>query len=148
MQARRSERGQSLAMVAAFLLFVGLPLLALIIDGTRLYRVRSLLQVATDAACEDAAVTAPDFAHYKETGETRIGHLYEAKVNAAQTFQQIWTPGGVTALDVTSLSLIVIPDYATNCMDCSSSVDVPLIMAPITVTVNTTSTSAFRFSSN
>ncbi len=148
MQARRSERGQSLAMVAAFMLFVGLPLFALIIDGTRLYRVRSLLQVATDAACEDAAVTAPDFEHYKLTGETRLGNIYEAKANAALTFQQTLTPGGVVALDVESFSLLVTPDYATNCMNCTSSVDVPLIFLPTSITLRTTSTSMIRFSSD
>ena len=148
MRAKLGEHGQSLAMVAAFMLFVGLPLLALVIDGTRLYRVRSLLQVATDAACEDAAVTAPDFAYYKETGETRFGNIYEAKANAALTFQQTLSPGGKTALDVESLSLLVIPDYSTNRMNCTSSVDVPLIMLPQIIAVSATSTSTIRFSSN
>lgn len=144
---RCSERGQSLALVAAFLVFVGLPLLSLVIDGTRLYRVRSLLQVATDAACEDAAVTAPDFAHYKATGETRLGNLYAAKTNAAHTFQQTLTPNGM-ALDIASFSVTVWPDHARNHMACTSYADVPLILSPLTITINTTSTSAIRFSSH
>lgn len=145
---RPSERGASLVLVAAFLLFVGLPLLTLNIDGTRLFRVRSLLQVATDAACEDAAVAAPDFAHYKETGETQfLANLSGAKQRAVHTFQNVFQPGGDTALDLQAPSLTVSPDYAAKSMDCSSSVDVPLIMSPATITVNTTSTSSIRFSS-
>jgi len=149
MKDRHSERGQSLAMMAAFLLFVGLPLLTVVIDGTRLYRVRSLLQVAVDAACEDAAVAAPDFTHYKATGETTfLSNLTEAKYRAAHTFLSVFSPGGTMALNVQSPALIVTPDYATDSMNCTSSVDVPLIMLPVTITVNTTSTSSIRFSSN
>ncbi len=148
MRVQKSECGQSLALVAAFMLFVGLPLFGLVIDGTRLYRVRSLLQVATDAACEDAAITAPDIEHYKATGEARIGRLYQAQLNAANTFLQTLTPGGSLALDIESPSLVVTPDYANNYMNCASSADVPLIFLPKTVTIGTTSVSAFRFSSN
>ena len=68
---RPSERGSILALTAIFLLVVVVAILVLL-DGMRLYRVRSLLQVATDAACQDAAVSAPDYEHYKETGETLV----------------------------------------------------------------------------
>ncbi|MEA2008491.1 MAG: pilus assembly protein TadG-related protein [Chloroflexota bacterium] len=143
----RSERGQSLALIAAFMLFVGLPVLILVIDGTRLYRVRSLLQAATDAACEDAAITAPDFEYYKSTGEKRFVSNQFIWYQAYGTFQQALHPNGAAALEITSPTISIVPDRARSLMDCSSSVNVPLIMVPLTVTINTSTASAIRFSS-
>lgn len=148
MHIKDSESGQSLAMVAAFLLFVGLPLLALIIDGTRLYRARSLLQVATDAACQAGAVSGPDFESYKQSGKTVIAaDMKKVKTNVIQTFSGTFSPGGSRALQIKAAHINIHPDYANNRLRCTSDAYVPLIMLPRTVMVTTSSTSTIRFSS-
>ncbi len=145
---RKNEHGQSLVMVAVFLLFVGLPVIVLAIDGTRLYRVQSLLQTATDAACEDAAVTAPDYEHYKRTGETRFVSNQLLWYRAYQTYNRVWRPFGRVALDVGSYSITIIPDQSRSLMNCTGRVSVPLVILPATVTLDALSTSGVRFSSD
>ena len=149
MNSKSGERGQSLVLLALFLLFVLLPTLALVVDGARLYRARSLLQTATDAACEDAAVTAPDYEHYKRTGETRFVSNQLIWWQAYQTFNQFWSRlGGGTALEVSAYSITISPDQSSHRMDCTGQVSVPLVITPSTVTLDAATTSSVRFSSD
>ena len=145
MKPNSSERGSFLALGAVFMLVVVLALLILL-DGMRLYRVRNLLQVATDAACQDAAVSAPDYEHYKETGETRfLPGVGEAK--AWDTFRYVLAPDGAPVLGMQSPALTVTPEDAADNVLCEGSVDVPMILGPETHILTATSISAIRFSS-
>lgn len=144
---QESERGQSLVMTAAFLLFVGVPVLILVIDGTRLYRAKSLLRLATDAACEDAATAAPDLEHYKQTGEARLHSDHRIWARAHKTYWLIWSPAGGNALGVSSYAVAISPDQARLRMNCTGRASVPLVMLPTTVNLEAAITSSIRFSS-
>lgn len=147
-RASQRESGQSLVMVALFLLLVGVPVIVLAIDGTRLYRAQSLLQTATDAACEDAAVTAPDYEYYKRTGKTRFVSNQLLWYRAYQTYNRIWKPYNRAALDVGSYSITISPDQGRGLMDCTGHVSVPLVILPTTITLDASSASSIRFSSD
>lgn len=66
----RDRRGD-MVWNAIIVATVALPLLALIIDGTRYFAFRTALQNAADAAAE-AAVRCVDVGHFQATGEIRI----------------------------------------------------------------------------
>ncbi|MBN1439697.1 MAG: hypothetical protein JW929_09830 [Anaerolineales bacterium] len=79
----RRERGATLALYAAFLVLVGLPLMALTVDASRAYLANVRLRGATQAGCL-AYVRSLDAAHFIDTGETRLSG--SAAGNAYQVF--------------------------------------------------------------
>ena len=86
MQLRKPEQGSSMAWTAVFLTTVLLPLMLLVIDGSRLLYIRGRLQTATDAACEDAAWVAGDRLKYIDTGQTQFGNDWYVIDVAQNTF--------------------------------------------------------------
>jgi uncharacterized membrane protein len=128
MQARKAERGSSLAWTAIFLITVLLPLMLLIVDGARLLYLRGRLQTATDAACEDAAWTVGDRRRYLENGSTRFGDLSYAIELAQSTF--------ASTLDersrmVFSAGLNVTFDETSNQVLCAATATVPILFAAV-----------------
>ncbi len=70
----RPVRASSLAWTALLLGFVLMPLMALVIDGLRLFYADARLQVATDAGCEAAVQVAFEDGvdAFKQTGVKRM----------------------------------------------------------------------------
>ena len=83
---RPTEAGQSLLWFTIVMLFVGVPLMILVVDGIQFWRVRNQLQVAADAACEEAAFVGADRAAYRESGVARFGSTGQATADATNTF--------------------------------------------------------------
>lgn len=123
--ARRLEMGSSLAWTAVFLTTVLLPLMQLVMDGSRLLYIRGRLQTATDAACEAAAWTAGDRPKYTESGETRFGNngdIVEAGQNA---FTATLSERSLMAF---TASLSVTLDPSNNQILCSANALVPVLI--------------------
>jgi hypothetical protein len=123
--ARRLEMGSSLAWTAVFLTTVLLPLMQLVMDGSRLLYIRGRLQTATDAACEAAAWTAGDRPKYTESGETLFNNDGEIVDVAQYTFAL--TLDERTRMSFTaSLSVTLDP---SNCQIlCSANALVPVLI--------------------
>ena len=138
------EHGSSLAWVAIFLAAVVLPLMALVIDGSRLYYVRGRLQTATDAACEDAAWSGADYRIFRDTGQTRFVPDMAAVISQAQgTFNA--TLGDRSRVNFTA-STSITPDFARVLVRCNASASVPLAVMPgSAVKIHAQSVSAVRF---
>lgn len=81
---RRLPIGQSMAWWAVVLALVGVPLMSLAIDISRLLYVRTHLQTAADAGCEAAAQGA-DFPLWQTGGPQRI-QAAQAVANAQAAF--------------------------------------------------------------
>jgi uncharacterized membrane protein len=147
MRSRNLERGSSMAWTAIFLATVLLPLMLLVIDGSRLLYVRGRLQTAADAACEDAAWAAGDRLNYINTGQTRLGNNWYVVGVAQNTFTR--TLGESTRMVFTPL-LSVTLDYPNNKVLCSATARVSVLfnavgVAPqINVRANTTTAVRFR----
>ena len=122
----KSERGSSMAWTAIFLAFVLLPLMALVVDGSRLFYVRGRLQTALDAACEDAAWSAADRREYRDAGVTTFQTSTGALAAAQATFSQ--TLGDRTAKNYAA-SVSIRPDYTDARMQCQAYAQVPLVTA-------------------
>ncbi len=135
-----------MAWTAVFLSVMLMPLLMMIADGGRLLHVRNRLQTATDAACEDAAWSAADFAAYRDSGTTTFEINWYWIGRAQSTFQQ-------TLFDQDSVQYTawvqIVPDYANAIMNCQAAASVPLMVTADTlaspVTIQTTSHSRIRF---
>jgi hypothetical protein len=84
--SRKLEIGSSLAWAAIFLATLFLPLMLLVVDGSRLLDIRGRLQTATDAACEDAAWMVGDRVEYLASGQSLFGDLQVAFTQAQITF--------------------------------------------------------------
>lgn len=67
----QNKRADAYAWTAVLILLVGIPLMSLSIDITRLMYVRGHLHTATDAACQ-AAADALDVPLFRNTGARRI----------------------------------------------------------------------------
>jgi uncharacterized membrane protein len=147
MHGKRSEQGSSLAWTAVFLITVLMPLMLLVIDGSRLLYIRGRLQTAADAACEAAAWEAGDRSEYINTGQTRIakdGYVVEVAQNTfASTLHErsrmAFSVGLAVTLDDASLQIL-----------CSATAHVPILFSAVTVApqvdvhANTTATLRFR----
>lgn len=125
-QRSRAENGQSLAWTAIFFAFVLVPLLMFVVDGTRLFRVRSRLQTAVDAACEDAAWSAADRARFRESGETSYEDNWHTWSVAHTTFQNVLADQG--ALQYYP-SMHVYPDPSNAVVSCDAQANVPLLVS-------------------
>jgi Flp pilus assembly protein TadG len=78
-------RGATMALYAAFLALVGIPLMALTVDVTRVYLANVRLRNATAAGCE-AYVRSLDTKKFIEKGETDFSS--DAAGNAYEVFGQ------------------------------------------------------------
>ncbi len=146
MRIRNSEQGSSMAWTAIFLTTILMPLMLLVIDGSRLLYVRGRLQTAVDAACEDAAWAAGDRTHYLQTGQTRLGNNWYVIGVAQNTFTR--TLGESAWMDFAPL-LSISADAAQNRLQCSAVARVPVLfnaagLSPL-VTVRASATTSIRF---
>jgi Flp pilus assembly protein TadG len=138
------ERGSSLAWVAIFLAAVVVPLLALVIDGSRMFYVRGRLQTAIDAACEDAAWSGADYRAFRDSGQTRFVPDMAPVIGQAQrTFSN--TLGDRSSVNFTA-SAAIVPDFARVLVHCNASASVPLaVMLGAPVNIRAQAVSAVRF---
>ena len=139
----RAEHGGSLAWTAILFAFVLLPMMILVLDGTRIFRVRTRLQTAVDAACEDAAWSAADRGHFQETGETLFDDNWHTWSVAHTTFQNILVDQGAMQYYP---ALRVFPDFSQAWVACDAQAEVPLMMKGGRVTISASSVSQIRFS--
>jgi hypothetical protein len=130
MPARKAESGSSLAWAAIFLTALLLPLLLLVVDGSRLLDIRGRLQTATDAACEDAAWLVGDRRGYQESGQTLFAGLQDAYTQAQGTF---FTTLGEQDSMVFSAGLQLSFDEANHQVLCSAQAIVPVFFNGIGV---------------
>ena len=123
---------------------VVLPLMALVIDGTRLFYVRGRLQTAVDAACEDAAWSGADYRAFRESGVTQfLPNLSEVLAQARGTFEN--TLGDRSRVNFTA-AVTIVPDRPQVVMRCSAASSVPLfIAAGAPLSISTQAVSAIRF---
>ena len=131
-----------MAWTAIFLLFVLVPIMIFTIDGSRILRIRSRLQTATDAACEDAAWTAADRKYYRDTGGTRFRSNWYIFSVAHTTFQNVLNDQGVSRYYP---ALHVYPDTSRALVNCNAQASVPLLIRGGVVTINVQSASQIRF---
>jgi hypothetical protein len=131
MKIRRPEQGSSMAWTAVLLITVLLPLMLLVIDGSRVFYIRARLQTATDAACEDAAWAAGDRLEYINSGQTRLGNGWYVLEVAQNTFistlnersRMAITPELQVTLDEPNLQIL-----------CSANAQVPVLISAAGVT--------------
>lgn len=143
-ESRRVERGSTLAFSAVFLAFVLLPLVALVVDGARLFYVRGRLQTALDAACEDAAWSGADYNAFRQTGQTRfVADMGSVIALAQNTFYR--TLDDRTQINFNA-SAALVPDFASVQMRCTAQASVPLaVMLGNSVTIPAQAVAAIRF---
>lgn len=137
------EAGSSLAWTAIFFAAVLVPLMIFVVDGARILRVRSRLQTAVDAACEDAAWSAADVDHYRETGETRFKQNWYIFSIAHTTFQNVLNDQGISQYYP---ALRVFPDNTHALVACDAQAHVPLLIGSGAASIETESVSQIRFS--
>jgi hypothetical protein len=75
---RRNPRGIAMSLYAAFIGLVGVPLLALAVDGTRVWLKKAELANAVEAACSAYANT-PDPSAFKKKGVLELGSKARAE---------------------------------------------------------------------
>jgi hypothetical protein len=75
---RRKARGVSMALYAAFIGLVGVPLLAATVDVTRVWITKAELANAVEAACS-AYANSPDKHIFKQTGKFVLGGEAQAE---------------------------------------------------------------------
>lgn len=141
------ERGQSLIWFAMFTAFIVVPLMALSMNYAHLARIASRLQTATDAACEDAAYSAVDYAAYRDSGEVTFRPGWYVVSVAQSTFWNVLSDHYRADF---SPALSVSPNYAAAAVSCTSTAIVRLyplgLPFGVTKTLVRQSTSAIRFS--
>ncbi|MBT3391376.1 MAG: hypothetical protein HN413_13320 [Chloroflexi bacterium] len=121
-----SERGQALlAFLAIFAFFALVPFMALVGDGARMFVVRSRVQTALDAACEDGAWNATDRAVFRDTGTIAFIPQDEIVTLATNTFYRTLVEMGAANY---SASITVTPLLDQLRVDCESHVNVPLLI--------------------
>ncbi len=140
-----SEAGQSLLWTTFVFMFVLVPLLILVVDGIQFWRIRNQLQVATDAACEEAAYVGADRRAYRDSGAVRFGNTGQAKADATNTFYV--TLHNADALQYNpSIQIRFDSGFPSAICNATASVQ-PLIsaLAP-SISIQTESESEIRFS--
>ena len=137
-----AESGQSLVLTALIFAFVVIPLFILVIDGTRLWRIRNRLQTATDAACEDAAISAVDIHRFQQSGNATFQSGFHIWNIAQSTFQDTLSEQGQMSY---SAGIQIFPDYAVPNISCTSSALVPLMIWPGSVSLSSEAISEIRF---
>ena len=120
------ERGSSLAWNAIFLAAVLLPLMALVIDGARLFYVRGKVQTALDAACEDAAWSGANYRAFRDEGHTQF--LKNMAPVIAQARDSFYTTIGERKQVNFNAYVYIFPDPAAAAVRCYADASVPLAM--------------------
>ena len=140
------EMGQSLLWFTIVMLFVGVPLMVLVVDGIQFWRVRNQLQVAADAACEEAAYVGADRRAYRESGVQQFGDTGTASADARQTF--FATLHNADALRY-GPSISIAFDNGVPSAICNARADVQSLIASFipAVTIDVEAESEIRFSS-
>ena len=141
-QAKPTERGQALAWTAVLFAFILVPLMVLTLDGTRLFYVRSHLQTATDAACEDAAWSGADITAYQQTGVAQLRTDWYPLAVAQTTFANVTSDAGITEY---SPVVHIMMDASSLSAQCTAWATVPLLVGTGTIIVHTDSVSSIRF---
>ena len=139
---RQSEKGSSLIWTSLFFALIVLPMMSLVVDATRLWSISLRIQTATDAACEDAAVSSVDYDHFQQTGDVRFlpsGTIWNV---AQSTFASVLEDSGRKDF---SASLSVAPDFDAGIVRCTASADVPLFIGRFSVSLSRASESSIRF---
>lgn len=143
------EQGSSLAWTAIVMVFVVVPLMALMVDSARLFSVRARVQAATDAACEDAAWSAGDRREFRETGTTTFDDDWYIIAMAQNTFNHSLSDQAVKQFSAT---VVITLDYGNTLATCSAVASVPLMttlgLAFSPVTLDAYSVPAIRFTQN
>jgi len=142
MKKKDTEKGQSLVLTALIFAFVVIPLFILVIDGTRLWRIRNRLQTATDAACEGAAVSAVDIQAFQMTGKATFQSAHHIWNVAQSTFQDTLAEQGQMNY---SAGIQLFPDYGIPSISCTSSASIPLMIWPGAVSISTEAISEIQF---
>lgn len=146
MEIEPPEEGSSLAWTAVVLTTLLLPLMLLIVDGSRLWYIRGRLQTATDAACEAAAWVGGDRPNYLNNGQTRISDEGYLDAVAQDTFASTLNESNRMAF---SPQLGVTIDEASNQILCSGAASVPVLFNAVgvapQVNVLASSMAAIRF---
>lgn len=144
---RKSEDGEALIWFALFTAFIVVPLMTLSMNYAHLARIASRLQTATDAACEDAAYSAVDYAAYRDGGEVTFRPGWYVVSVAQSTFWNVLTDHYRADF---APALSVSPNYAAATVTCTSTATVKLYPLGVPVGVTKTlvrqSISAIRFS--
>jgi uncharacterized membrane protein len=144
---KRLEHGSSMAWTAVFLITVLLPLMLLVVDGSRLLYIRGRLQTATDAACEAAAWVGGDRPTYIDTGQTHFIHEGDAIQVAQDTFAATLNERTHMAF-IPELRLSL--DSNSNQVVCAATAQVPIlfqvagIVPQVTVPASTITAIHFR----
>ena len=125
-ESSRFEHGSSMAWTAVFLVTVLMPLMLLIVDGSRLLYIRGRLQTASDAACEAAAWFAGDRSYYQDTGRTRIENEGKAIAIAQNTFTSTLLERNRMSF---SAQLSVDIDHSGNNIQCRAVALVPVLFS-------------------
>lgn len=137
-----SERGAAMAWTAVLFAFVLVPLMILTLDGTRLFYIRTHLQTATDAACEDAAWSGADVAAYQQTGVAQLRTDWYPLAVAQTTFANVTSDANLTQYSPVVHVLMDAPSLSAQCTAWAS---VPLLVGTGTVTLQAASVSSIRF---
>ncbi len=122
-----SRRGSSYAWFAVLLVFVGIPLMSLSIDVTRMMYVRGHLQTANDAACQSAA-DALDVPYFISTNQKRI-NAGLANSQAAREFSSTLEDATRVRFVVTGLAIDFPAPTFAHCI-ASATVDHIIPMTP------------------
>ena len=143
---KAGESGQALIWTAVVFLFLLVPLLVLVVDGLQFWRIRNQLQVAADAACEEAAYVGADRRAYRENGVQQFGDTGTARTDAISTFYA--TLFNADALQYGPTISIAFDNGAGSAI-CNARADVaPMISAfASTITIAVEAESEIRFSS-
>jgi hypothetical protein len=142
MRIEQSERGQGLLVfLALFSFFVLVPIIALVGDGARMFVVRSRVQTALDAACEDGAWNATDRANFRDTGTITFIPHDEIVTTATNTFYRTLVEMGTVGY---SASITVSPVFDQLRVDCESQVTVPLMIVDWDVSFEVLTDSSIR----
>jgi Flp pilus assembly protein TadG len=140
------EGGSSLAWTAVVLTTLLLPLMLLIVDGSRLWYIRGRMQTATDAACEAAAWVGGDRSNYQDSGQTRISDEWYLVSVAQDTFASTLNESTRMAFNP---QLAVTIDDTSNQILCSGAASVPILFNVVgvepQVNVLASSMAAIRF---
>ena len=123
---RDTQRGSSLAWNAIFLAAVLLPLMALVIDGARLFYVRGKVQTALDAACEDAAWSGANYRAFRDEGHTQF--LKNMAPVIAQARDSFYATIGERRQVNFNAYVYIFPDPAAAAVRCYADASVPLAM--------------------
>jgi hypothetical protein len=145
--SRKLEMGSSLAWAAIFLATLFLPLMLLVVDGSRLLDIRGRLQTATDAACEDAAWLVGDRVEYLASGQSLFGDLPIAYTQAQNTFAATL---GERDRMVFSAAFSLTFDESSGQVLCSAVASVPILFnalgntPPVSIPARAVAATRFR----